>query len=179
MVESVSAVLTPWSNFYILTGSAAGALTGLMFVVITLVFGAERETRNSDGFATFSTPTVVHFCAALFAAMMLNVPWHSLLYPAGVLGLLGLCGIAYAVHLMSRTKRLTAYNPDLEDWTWYTVLPFVAYGAILAGALLLLRIPVEAMFPLAGGVVVLIFIGIRNAWDVVTYIAIGNSDISG
>ena len=179
MAESVSAVLTPWQNFYILTGSAAGALTGLMFVVITLVFGEERENKSSDGIGTFSTPTVVHFCAALFVAMMINVPWRLLLYPAILLGLLGVSGIAYSVHLIRRTKRLTQYRADLEDWTWYTILPFVAYGAILAGALLLLRIPLDGMFPLAGGVVVLIFIGIRNSWDVVTYLAVGSSDNSG
>jgi hypothetical protein len=74
--------------------------------------------------------------------------------------------------LTYRARRLTAYRPDLEDWIWYTILPLVAYGAILVGAIVLPAFPIDAMFVLAAGVVLLIFIGIRNAWDIVTYIAI-------
>ena len=54
---------------------------------------------------------------------------------------------------------------------WFTILPFGAYGAISAGAIALAAVPVQALFTIAGGVMLLIFIGIRNAWDVVTYIA--------
>jgi hypothetical protein len=176
MAEIASSVLTPWSNFYIMTGSAAASLTGLMFVVITLVTGAERLRKAPDGISTFSTPTVVHFCAVLLVSAILNAPWHSLVYPATLLGLVGVCGVVYVLRVMSRTKRLSVYRPDMEDWTWYTVLPFVAYGAVLAGAIVLSAIPVEALFVLAGGVVFLIFIGIRNAWDIVTYIAVGGGD---
>jgi hypothetical protein len=56
---------------------------------------------------------------------------------------------------------------------WYTILPFVAYGAICAGAIGLAVAPRQALFALAGAVLLLIFIGIRNAWDVVTFLAIG------
>jgi hypothetical protein len=176
MAETASSILTPWSNFYIITGSAAASLTGLMFVVITLVTGVERLRRTPDGISAFSTPTVVHFGAALFVSAMLNAPWPALAYPATLLGLAGLFGVVYVVRVLSRTKRLSAYSPDLEDWAWYTVLPFVAYGAIVAGAILLFSIPVQALFVLAGGTALLIFIGIHNAWDIVTFIAIGGAD---
>lgn len=177
MPATVSSVLTPWSNFYITTGSAAAALTGLMFVVITLVTGIERFRRAPDGISTFSTPTVVHFCAALLVSALLSAPWHSLVQPAVVLGIAGLYGIAYVYRLMHRARRLSTYSPDFEDWMWYTVLPFTAYGALLGGAIMLFATPVEALFALAGGVLLLIFVGIRNAWDIVTFIAIrGNDD---
>ena len=172
MAETASSILTPWSNFYIMTGSAAASLTGLMFVVITLVTGTERRPRSRDGVSTFSTPTVVHFGAALLVSAILSAPWRSLVYPAVLLGLAGLCGVVYELGVMYRTKRLTIYKADLEDWAWYTILPFVAYAVILAGAIMLYSMPVQALFALAAVVVLLIFIGIHNAWDVVTYIAI-------
>jgi len=172
MTETASSVLAPWSNFYIMTGSSAGGLTGLMFVVITLVTGVERLRSNRDGLSTFSTPTVVHFGAALLVSAILSAPWHSLVSPATMLGLAGLYGIVYVLRIMHRTGRLTEYKPDLEDWVCYTVLPLVAYCAILVGAVALVAIPVKALFALAGGALLLIFIGIRNAWDIVTYIAI-------
>jgi hypothetical protein len=173
MAEAASSFLTQWSNFYIMTGSSAAALTGLMFVVITLVTNLERSRRSSDGISTFSTPTVVHFCAALLVSAMLNAPWHSLRYPATLLALAGLFGLVYMVRIVYRTRRLSVYSADLEDWAWYSILPFVAYGAILAGAVLLPAIPANALFTLAGGVMLLIFIGIHNAWDIVTFLVIG------
>ncbi|HEY0798703.1 MAG TPA: hypothetical protein VGD50_06105, partial [Candidatus Baltobacteraceae bacterium] len=57
--------------------------------------------------------------------------------------------------------------------TWFTILPLTAYGSILAGAILLAIAPVKALFFVAGGALLLTFIGIRNSWDVVTYLATG------
>jgi hypothetical protein len=137
MAETVSSLLTPWSNFYIMAGSSAAALTGLMFVVITLVAGRD---------------------------------------PDALVGLVGLLGVAYLVRLALLTRRLTQYTPDLSDWAWYTVLPFIAYGALLLGAISLAVNPAGSLFAIAGGVLLLIFIGIRNAWDVVTFLATGGAD---
>lgn len=177
MVDGTPALLPPWSSFYEMTGSAAAALTGLMFIVITLVSGVERLRRNPEGISTYSTPTVVHFSAAFLISAVLCAPWHWLLAPAIVLGLCASTGIAYVARTTLRSRGLTSYDPDVEDWASYSVLPFVAYGAILAGALLLAAAPRaiadDALFAVAGGVTLLILIGIHNAWDVVTFIAIG------
>ena len=172
MAETASSLLTEWSNFYVMAGSSAAALTGLMFVVITLVTRIERAEDAHAGIATFSTPTVMHFAAALLVSAVLLAPWRSLLHPGVVVALIGLYGVVYILRVMHGTRRLTSYRADLEDWIWFTILPFVAYGAISAGAIALAGPPVRALFIIAGGVVLLIFIGIRNAWDVVTYLMI-------
>ena len=85
--------ITPWANFYVLTGGAAAALTGLMFVVITLITSEERETRNPDGIAAFSTPTVQFFSSSLLISAVMSAPWPSLNGPDIVVGLLGLGGV--------------------------------------------------------------------------------------
>lgn len=175
MTESVPGLLTPWSNFYIMVGSAAAGLTGLMFVVITLVSGTERVRRSPDGISAFSTPTVAHFGTALLVAVVLAAPWRSLVEPAALLGLVGLSGLAYLLRVTAKQMRMTAYEPDLEDWIWYTIFPLIAYGAILAGAITFFTTPSLGMFVLAVGPVLLIFIGIRNAWDIVTFIAVQDS----
>ena len=118
----------------------------------------------------------MHFCAAFFVSAVLSAPWRSLAYPSALIGVAGLCGLVYIMRVMLRTKRLSTYRADLEDWTWYNILPFIAYGAIFGGALGLRHLSVDALFVLAGGVVLLIFIGIRNAWDIVTFIATGGID---
>ena len=173
MAETPSPLLAAWSSFYIMTGSSAAALTGLMFVVITLMTGrTERMEDAYAGVATFSTPTVMHLAAAFLVSAILVAPWHSPVHAGTVAALIGLVGIAYILRVMHRTRRLTMYTADVEDWMWYTMLPLVAYGAISASATALADVPARALFALAAGVVLLIIIGIRNAWDVVTYLAI-------
>jgi hypothetical protein len=172
MAETASSLLTAWSSFYVMTGSSAAALTGLMFVVITLMSRPERAEDSHAAISTFSTPTVMHFAAALLVSAVVIAPWRSLVHPGAVVAFIGLCGVVYILRVMHRTRRLTMYTADLEDWAWFAILPFVAYGAISAGAIALAAAPVQALFILAGGVVLLIFVGIRNAWDIVTYIAI-------
>mgnify|MGYP001252826337 CR=1 FL=1 len=46
MHDTASLVITAWSNFYVITGSSAAALTGLMFVVITLVAATAHAPRT-------------------------------------------------------------------------------------------------------------------------------------
>jgi hypothetical protein len=168
-------MLTPWTSFYLMIGSAAAALTGLMFVVISLVMGREIA-RNRDGIATFSTPTVLHFCAALLVSAILIVPWRFVFYPGILVALTGLYGLAHITGVMLRTKRLRSYRADLEDWAWYNVLPFLAYAAVFAGGVGLEFASAKPLAAIAVGVLLLLFIGIRNAWDVVTFIATGGPD---
>jgi hypothetical protein len=175
MAETASSFLTAWSNFFVMTGSSAAALTGLTFIVITLVTGEQRVEVRREGIATFSTPIVMHFAAALLISAVFIAPWRSLVHAGVVAAVIGLWGVAYILRVAHRTLRFTDYTADLEDWIWFTILPFVAYGAISAGAIVLAAAPVQALFTLAGGVLLLIFIGIRNAWDIVTYIAIRRS----
>jgi hypothetical protein len=165
------ALLGAWSSFYVMTGSSAAALTGLMFVVISLTTAWEGP-RTQDGIGTFSTPIVMHFFAAFLISAILCAPWHSLIFPAISVALVGLYGLAYVARITYRTRNLSTYTPDLEDWTWYVVSPFVAYGVIAAGAIAFPIVSVKALFAVGGGVVLLIFIGIRNAWDIVTFLAI-------
>ena len=49
--------LTEWDSFYVIVGSAAGALIGLQFVVKTLI--AERPKPAAEAGAAFGTPTIV------------------------------------------------------------------------------------------------------------------------
>jgi hypothetical protein len=174
MLEGPSSALSAWSNFYVIAGSSAGALTGLMFVVMTLVAGvwARRSQAISEGIATFNTPSVVHFCAALLVSMVLSAPWHSLIPVSIMLGLTGLYGVVSTLLVMRRVRGLSEYRPGFDDWLWHAILPFCVYVAIVAAAIRLPAVPTEPLFAIAAGTVLLIFIGIHNAWDVVTYISI-------
>ncbi len=173
MQEAVLSPLATWQNFYVIIGSAAATLTGLLFVVITLIAQVRvRASSPSDGIAVFSTPNVFHFGAALLVAAILSAPWQALWHAALLLGLSGLGGATYVVIVLQRASRQTDYQPVLEDWLWHTVFPLVSYTALVVAAILLLGNAVPALFVIAAATVLLLFIGIHNAWDNVTYISI-------
>src|SRR4051794_39872295 len=94
-------LLSSWQNFYILIGTAAATLTGLMFVATTLVAGVQRRVSTLHaGISAFSSPTVVHFCAVLLLAGILSAPWQAFSTLGWVLGLLGLGMVLYLVLVM-------------------------------------------------------------------------------
>ena len=176
MQEAVLSPLATWQNFYTIIGSAAATLTGLMFVVVTLIAGVRvRVSSPSEAFATFNTPNVWHFGAALLVAAILSAPWQALWNAGLLLGLCGLGGMIYVVIVLRRVRRVRHqrdYQPVLEDWLFHTVFPLVSYTALLVAAMLLPGHPAPALFVIAAGTVLLLFIGIHNAWDNVLYIAI-------
>jgi len=168
-----------WSNFYMMVGSSAAALTGLMFVVIALISQIERTEASEEGLAAFGTPTVLHFCAALLVSAILSAPWQSLTPVIVLLAITGIFGIGFILRAMHRTTRMDGYDPDTSDWAWYMIAPLFAYAAILAGAFGMLAIPRLALFIVAAGAVALMFLGIRNAWDTVTYLGVIGRGRSG
>lgn len=174
MGGSVSSQLSAWSTYYVTMATAAATLTGLVFVVITLVRDSVTVHPNEEGLATFTTPIVIHFCTALYVSAIFIVPWRGYVGIAAFVGLGGIYGVLYVSRVILRTLRLGDgdYTPDAEDWIWYNFVPLLAYLTILGGAILLPHIALDALFVLAGGVLLLLFAGIRNAWDVVTYLAI-------
>jgi hypothetical protein len=172
--EAVVSPLTAWQNFYVIIGSAAAALTGLTFVVVTLIAGT-RAPRTSESFAAFGTPTVVHFCSALLVAAILTAPWQALWNASLLLGLCGLAGVIYGIIVVRRALRQSDYQPVLEDWLWHAIFPLVSYTTFLVAAIMLSINPVPALFGVGAATVLLLFIGIHNSWDTVTYVTIQNS----
>jgi len=171
MQEAGVSFLSTWQNFYVIIGSAAAALTGLLFVVATLIAQVRvRVSSPSEAFATFNTPNIVHFRSALLVAAILSAPWQALWNAGLLLGLSGLGGMIYVVIVLRRARRQTDYQPVLEDWLWHTVFPLVSYTALLVAAMLLPIYPGPVLFVIAAATVLLLFIGIHNAWDNVIYI---------
>jgi hypothetical protein len=171
-LEPTHSALAAWETFYVIVGSSAAALTGLQFVVIVL--GAEVGALGGGAPTTsaFATPTIVHFCAVLLISAVLSAPWHSLSSAAMVLGLSGLIGVVYGIRVIWHARRQTAYVPVFEDWLFHAVLPIVAYAALSMAAAGLPSHAEPSLFVIGGAALLLLFVGIHNAWDAVTYMAL-------
>ena len=167
-----------WESFYVIVGSSAGALTGLQFVVIVL--GAEMNVLGGlPATRAFGTPTVVHFCAVLFLSATLSAPWPSVGGPALAVGGCGAAGIVYGMVVVKRAWTQTVYTPVFEDWVFHGGLPIAAYATFLAAGVELPRHTGGSLFVIAAGSLLLLFVGIHNAWDGVTHLATRGSQKEG
>ena len=163
--------LSLWESFYVIVGSSAGALTGLQFVVMALIPDSSARAGEHE-INTFATPTIVSFCLVLLVSAILSAPWTRLVQPATLLWICAAGGIVYTLVVMRRARRTTLYKPVLEDWIWYCILPLVAYVLMLFSAGFLPSFPEPGLFGIGISAVLLLFIGIHNAWDTATFIAI-------
>jgi hypothetical protein len=162
--------LSEWETFYVITGSAAAGLTGLMFVVIALQTEAIVESVEG-GVRAFGTPTVLHFCGVLLTAAIMSIPRQSVTTLAVCVGGIGIAGLVLSTWVVVQARGQRSYKPVLSDWIWHVTLPLVAYASVAAAAGVLSRWPVVALDMVAAASLLLLFIGIHNAWDSAVWIA--------
>lgn len=164
--------LHDWHDFYLLIGTASATLVGLTFVAATVAasfFDVEREAAAR----VFLTPTVLHFTAVLIACLVAISPPGTPISHSSVLLLGGMAGIGYTcrlwilMHRHGFTKTI-----DWTDRSCYVFLPIVSYLLIAGAAILLIKRPPLGLDLLALILVLLLLLGIRNAWDMTLWIAL-------
>ena len=167
--------LTDWQSFYVLLGSSAAALTGLTFVVVTI--SAERgdltgsASTRLTGLRVFITPTAVHFSAALWLSGLMCIPGQTPASLEVLLTVTGLGGLVYWATLLSRLlDRAFDYKPFVSDWIWNFVLPVIGYLGLTVTGFMFPHRPAASLYAVGGVVLLLLFVGIHNAWDVVVWI---------
>ena len=162
-----------WDSFYVIVGAAAGALIGLQFVVLTLIAERPPEDAPAAG-AAFATPTIVYFATTLLLSALARVPWQSVAHAAATWGFIGIAGAIYAFLVARRMRTQKAYRPVFEDWLFNVFIPLLAYAVLVAAALMAHSHTGEALFGAGAAALVLLFIGIHNAWDGVSYHVLAN-----
>jgi hypothetical protein len=163
--------LEKWSTFAVVAGGAAGVLTGLLFVAVSIridVIAKCQELRNR------AAQTLTLFVTVLFIAILLSIPDQSL----WVLGveLVALAVITGAgLLVLGRRARV---GPDPRDATAHAVasiLDAVAPNAITS--ILLVTAGLRLVFGLHAGLDVLVLPvlvalagGVTSAWLLLTKI---------
>jgi len=158
-----------WENFYVIVGSSAGALIGLQFVVVTLIAGRPIGRAEAQAGRAFATPSVVHFGVVLLLSAMVSAPWNEVTIVAALWGIVGLGGVVYVVLVSRRMRSQGAYQPVFEDWCFHVLLPLAAYIILAISSYAAQYDAGPALFLVGAAVLVLLVIGIHNAWDAVTY----------
>jgi len=154
-----------WENYFVLTGTGAVTLIGLLFVVITL--GAERAPRDGQRLLrTYLTPTLIHFGVVfLIALLALSPEGDRLILP------FGLIGIAGAVYSLSILLKLARSHETWDALLFHAGIPIVCYLGVIAAAWLGVTSTRQAYSALRLVSALLLLAGMRNAWAAATEVA--------
>jgi hypothetical protein len=160
-----------WENFYLMVGSSAAALIGLMFVVVTLTAGRDRA-EVERGKRLYTSPIVWNLAVVLVlsgAAIAPNMSAKPFAAVSGGIALLGfVLGMRSAVGIRRRPGA-----PDSAgfDMFWYGVAPAVVYVGLGACAVAILRGETWGTSAAAADLMLLLLVCIHCEWDLVTFLA--------
>lgn len=156
--------LHDWHEFYLLLGTVAGALVALLFVAVSVAVGYLTEERSIAN-RFFLTPIVIHFSSVVLISALALAPEKMPLLIEVLLGANGAIGIVVSAAVLYRVWSMHSSGIYIVDHLGYGLGPLVSYTVILAAAVCAARGVEWSAFLLAGGVLLLLMINIRNAWD--------------
>ena len=156
-------VLKEWHDFYILLGTAAATLLGLLFVAVSLGAGYLTDAHQS-GTRTFMSPVILHFTSVFFLSAVALFPSHQPEFFAALIGATALIGAVISTYITIQVVRTDMTN-YIQDYLAYGLLPAVAYLVLLAAAVSIYREKDFGLNALAGALLLLAIANIRNAWD--------------
>jgi hypothetical protein len=161
-----------WTNFFLLVGSAAAVLIGLIFVVISLMHGRSRSSVLA-GSRLYMGPIVlgVSFWLALSAAAL--SPGITPPVFATIAGAIAIWGFVRGLISAAGIGAL-ANSEDAPHWTdiwYYGRLPTVVYVGLAIAAIAIWRQTWWGKDWLAVVITSGLLLGIRNEWDLITWIA--------
>jgi hypothetical protein len=166
-----AAMFKGWDEYFLMVGSSAAALIGLMFVVVTLTAGRDRD-EVERGKHLYTSPIVWALGVIMVlsgAALAPSLSPRLYAIGAGGLGLLGiLIGLRSAVGIARRPGAPDAAGFDMF---WYGVAPAIAYAGLAASSFGLLRGSAWGESALAADLMALLLVSIHAEWDLVTYLA--------
>ena len=167
-----SFILRDWQNFYMLAGTVSATLIGLLFVAIS--FGARLvNDRTESAVRAFVVPTVIHFGIVLSLSILAVIPTYTHLSLSAMLALIGGIGIAYIIRVLRQMKTHHRERQALHatHWLWHLLFPALSYLSIFGTAIGLLFGFSWLLGLLALAVTGLIVVGLRNAFDLMMWIA--------
>ena len=160
-----------WENYYLMIGSSAGALIGLMFVVVTLTAGRDRA-EVERGKHLYTSPIVWHLAVILTLSGAAAVPGISApLFSAATI-CLAILGLGWGIRSTAGIWRRPG-APDAAgfDTFWYGIAPALVYVGLGIAGLGLFSGQAWGASAVAAALMALLLVSIHAEWDLVTYLA--------
>jgi hypothetical protein len=161
-------MLEGWHEFYALLGTAAAALVALLFVAASIGAGYFSPERTSPT-RTFTSPIVFHYTYVLFLSLVSLIPASPDTLLAAIIAVSSAAALVYSSFIFVRVMRSSTI--DFDDRLGYGAGPLAAYAATFAASLFIFERSTIGPPLLAGGLILLLLVNIRNAWDLMVFFA--------
>lgn len=166
-----------WDSFYLLVGGAAGALIGLLFIVVTLIHGSDAELKLRAA-SVYMTPTVAHLSMVLLLSALATAPGIPITPTGFIFGGCAFVCLAFTARALFMFLTKTIQASHWSDLWGYGVMPFTACLGLAASVVAIWWAPATwAARGIAASVIFMLLIAIRNAWDLVTWITAKGGDM--
>jgi hypothetical protein len=157
-------MLEGWHEFYALLGTAAAALVALLFVAATIGAGYLSAERAGPT-RTFTSPIIFHYTYVLFLSLVSLIPANTDTSLAAIVAVSSAAALVYSSFILVRVMRSAAI--DFDDRLGYGAGPLAAYAA----AVFIFERSKIGPPLLAGALILLLLVNIRNAWDLTVFFA--------
>jgi hypothetical protein len=165
------AALHEWQNFYILTGTAAATLIGLLFVAIS--FGADIPEEQAIKYLhAFVNPILIYYFQILLVSCLTLIPTQQTIVYGVIFIILGGMDIYFALRAMQQLSIAHRQEDalDKDRWLWHGLMPFVCGGLLLGtAASLFFNQPIAATI-LAISVLLGLGVNIHNSWTLTIWL---------
>jgi hypothetical protein len=162
-MDTFSEAVRQWETFYLLTGTAAVTLIGLLFIAISINIELFQNKFSTD-LQLFAALTFNCFFYVLILAILFEVPGISSLGLGISILLLGILGMLNAIIQQRRTRKSHSKEIDRNLATRFTAPIFSLALMSLLAVCILLQIEIS----LYGFIVIIILLlgsASQNAWS--------------
>jgi hypothetical protein len=161
MMSMTEADLSEWVDFGVGVAGAAAALTGLLFVAVSINLDRILEFRTLPRLAG---ATLLMFGAVLLSAILLLIPGQSPAALGAELFVLAIGAGGPLVWLQTRSPRHEDATPAIA-WVFTRLLPsLLVSGLLLLSAVTLWADWSGALYPLGAAIVVALAAGLVSSW---------------
>lgn len=161
---SFGEAVAAWHDFYVMLGGASAALTGLLFVALSINLKQIKESKRID-LQAFVTQTFFYFLyVLLFSALFLipDLAPRGLGIPLLVMGLIGL------VSLIGRLVQMV--RRPIEEWRQRVfvlfILPTIAFVGLVLVAIAILNAQTDALYWMVAVMLTLIALATGNTYRI-------------
>ena len=170
------AALHDWQNFYLMTGTAAATLIGLLFVAVSISVGVNLTAKRiNDATETFVTPVLLSYAQVFFISCLGVIPFQGVLIPGAILLAQGSGNILLSIRIAWRILVLHRDEMDKGHWVWHFVIPLLAGVLLVATALGFLEGSSLALAGLAIADLLCLAVGLRNSWMLTIWLVLFRS----
>jgi hypothetical protein len=159
-----------WHDFYLMAGTAAVTLAGLLFVALSLHLDRFVE-RTHEHLLALSRVTLLSFTFVLFASLFMLVPPQGARQTALMIAATGVGGLSFTIRLTRAARHHDEAGFSRGQMRRRITVPIVAYFLMLLTAVGLWLGVGEALYMMTGAVSMILGNAAGTSWELLVQIA--------